>query len=413
VLPLTGSLAGFGEESLEGVLLAAGIFDAMSAAPAGRMRIHVRDSGAGAAAAAAAVRELAADPELVAIVGPLSGEAAEAAAWAAEEVGVPLLALSGREEVARAGRFALRVGLVPRIEAAYLADYAVGALGARRVAILYPEDAYGLALRAAFWDAATARGAEVVAVARYAVGATDFAEPIRRLIGYELLSPGERAALAERDRLRRRARRLPPAAAAELREEAAEITGPGGSPLPPFVDFDALFIPYTHERVALIAPHLAFHEVQGVRLLGTSGWNHPHLIAIGGPHVEGAVFTAPFFGDSERPLVAEFRRRFEATFGRPPGFLAAQAFDATNLVLLQLVQGRRSRETLLEGLLSTQHHPGVSGPTSLRPDGNALRRPHLLGIERGRIVSVDERGEPPFLRVREGSAAAALDAGSR
>jgi branched-chain amino acid transport system substrate-binding protein len=403
VLPLTGSLASFGAESLEGVLLAAGLFDALSPVRGGRVRLLVRDSGGGPAAAAAGVRELAADPDVVAIVGPLSGEAAEAAAPAAGQEGVPLLALTGREEAARASRFALRFGAASRIEAEYLADYAVRGLGVRRLALLYPDDAYGLALRAAFWEAAEARGAEVVGVARYAVDATDFAEPIRRLIGYELLSGGERAALAERERLHRRARRLPPAAAAELRQKAAEITGPGGALLPPFVDFEALFIPDTHERVALIAPHLAFHEVHGVRLLGTSGWNHPRLIEIGGTHVEGAVFTASFHAESGFPLVAEFVRRFEATFGRAPSFLAAQAFDAANLALLQLVQGRRSREAVLAGLLATRAHPGVSGVTSLSPDGNALKRPYLLGIERGRIVSVDERGAPPFLRMRDGT----------
>jgi ABC-type branched-subunit amino acid transport system substrate-binding protein len=404
VLPLSGSLAAFGEESLEGVLLAAGLFDALSASRSGRVRLVVRDTAGSPAAAAAAVRALAADPDVVAIVGPLSGEAAEAAARAAELAGVPLLALTGREEAARVGRFALRLGAASRIEAEYLADYAVRGLGVRRIALLYPDDAYGLALRAAFWDAAEARGAEVVGVARYAVDAMDFAEPIRRLIGYELLTGAERAALAERERLRRRARRLAPAAAAELREKADAIRGPGGAPLPPFVDFEALFIPDTHERVALIAPHLAFHEVRGVRLLGTSGWNHPSLIAIGGAHVEGAVFTASFHAESGIAMVSEFVRRFQATFEREPTFLAAQAFDAANLVLLQLVQGRRSREDVLAGILATQGHPGVSGVTSLAPDGNAVKRPYLLGIERGRIVSVDERGEPPFLRIREGSA---------
>ena len=406
VLPLSGRLASFGEESLEGILLATGHFDALGAGSRSRVRLRVRDTEGSPAAAAAAVRELAADASVSAILGPLTGEEAEAAARAAEESAVPLLALTGREDVARLGRFALRFGASAPLEAAFLADYAVAELGLRRIAILYPDDEYGLAVRAAFWDAAVARGAEIVGVARYPVGATDFAEPIRSLIGYRMLSAGERAALAERERLRKRARRLGPEAAARLRRQADALTGPGGTPLPPFVDFEALFVPDGHERVALIAPHLAFHEVQGVRLLGSHGWNHPDLIRIGGSHVEGALFTVPFHAESHYPLVEEFARRYAATFTRAPDFLAAQAFDTANLALLQLLQGRRDREALLEGLLAVRAHPGVAGTVSVAPDGNALRRPYLLRVEDGRFVSVGGAEPAPYLRLREGVSAA-------
>jgi ABC-type branched-subunit amino acid transport system substrate-binding protein len=388
VLPLSGPYAAFGEESLQGVLLAAGLFDA--AGSRSGVEVRVRDSRGDAGAAAAAVHELAAQPDLVAVVGPLLAEAAEAAAHAAEQEGVPLLTLTRREEVARVGRFALQLGSSPRIETEFLADVAVRSLGLRRFAILYPDNAYGRALRAAFWDAVEARGGEIVGVARYPVDATDFASPIRRLIGYELLSGGEQAALAERERLRKRAQRLPPEQADALRAQAAALTAPDGGPLPPFVDFEALFVPDAHQKAALLAPHLAFHEVSGVRLLGTSGWNHPDLLRIGGEHVEGAVFTGEFLAESEQPQVAEFARRFTGAFGRAPGYLAAQAFDAANLVLLQLVQGRRDREALLAGLLATRDYPGVSGPMHVGPDGNAVKRPFLLGVRGGRIVPLDE-----------------------
>ena len=59
------------------------------------------------------------------------------------------------------------------------------------------------------------------------------------------------------------------------------MRGPGGVVLPPIVDFDALFIPDEHDKIVLIAPQLAFHDVTGVRLLGSSGWVDPELIEIG------------------------------------------------------------------------------------------------------------------------------------
>ena len=409
VLPLSGSFAAYGEETLLGILLAAGIFDAAASGAQSQVRVVVRDSGGTASGAARGVRALADVSGLVAIIGPLLAEEAESAAAAAEDEGVPLIALTRREEVARGRPHVLRLGSSPPIEAELLADYALRELGIERFAILYPRDSYGLALRAAFWDAVEAGGGSVVGVAAYEPEATDFAGPIRRIIGYEFLSAGEGDALAERKKLLKRAQRLPPERAAELREEAAKITGPGGKPLPPFVDFDALFIPDSHENAALIAPHLAFHEVRGVRLLGPSAWNHPDLVTIGGKHVDGAIFTGDFYPESSYPFVSEFVRRFRETFEAEPSFLAAQGFDAASLLLLQLAGGRQTREEVAGGLLATRAYPGVSGVTSVRRDGNAAKRPYLLGVNRGRIVSIDETGEPPYLHIPEQKSLEDLD----
>jgi ABC-type branched-subunit amino acid transport system substrate-binding protein len=413
VLPLSGPFATYGEESLQGILLAAGMFDVSAPGAESRVRVLVRDSGGSAEAAARGVRSLADESDLLAIVGPLLGEESEAAAEAADDEGVPLLALTRRAEVARRRPGVIRLGSSPLLEAEFLADYALRELGIRRFAILYPRDGYGFALRGAFWDAVEAQGGSVVGVAAYDPEATDFAKPIRRIIGYELLSAGENGALARRRNLLKRAKRMPAERAAELREEAAKITGPGGRPLPPFVDFDALFIPDSHENAALIAPHLAFHEVRGVRLLGPSAWNHPDLVRIGGKHLNGAIFTGDFHPQSSYPFVAEFVRRFRETFGGEPSSLAAQAFDAANLFLVQLARGHHSRKKVAEGLLATRAYPGVSGVTTVRPDGNAAKRPYLLGVSRGRIVSVDETGEPPFLRFSRKKPPTDLDAGAQ
>jgi ABC-type branched-subunit amino acid transport system substrate-binding protein len=411
VLPLSGSFAAYGEESLLGILLAVGAFDAAVSGATSQMKVLVRDSGGSAAGAARGVRSLAEEPGLVAIIGPLLAEEAESAAEAAEDRAVPLVALTRREDVARHRPYVIRLGSSPRLEAELLADYAVSELGSQRFAILYPRDSYGVALRGAFWDAVETRGGAVVGVAAYDPAATDFAEPIRRIIGYEFLSAGERGALVERKKLLKRANRMPPERAAELRRAAAEITGPKGEPLPPFIDFDALFIPDSHENASLIAPHLAFHEVRGVRLLGPSGWNHPDLVRIGGKHMNGAIFTGDFYPQSSYPFVTEFVRRFRQTFEGEPSFLSAQGFDAANLLMVQLARGRQTREQVAEGLLATRAYPGVSGVTSVRHDGNAVKRPYLLGVSRGQIVSIDETGEPPFLRIPERKSPEDLDAG--
>jgi len=390
VLPLSGSFAGFGEESLQGILLAAGVFDELADTRARpNVRLEIRDTAGRPERAADAVRELADDPRVSAIIGPLLKGECEAAAAAAESVEVPLIAITARAEVAQGRPHVFRVRTQPSQEIEVLANYATQQAGATRFAILYPRDAYGRGLRGLFWDAVEARGGYVVGIASYEPDATDFADPIRRLVGFELLDSSEKAALEEREDMLRRARRLPPDEGLTLREEARALTTQNGDPLPPIVDFDALFIPESYEKVVLIAPQLAFHEVVGVRLLGASGWNDPELVKIAQHHVEGALFTSQYYADSPIPFVKDFGERYRATFAQEPAALAAQAYDAANLVIVQLARGRSAREDVREGVLAIRSYPGASGVLRMGADGNAQKRPFLLGVEHGQIQQID------------------------
>ena len=386
VLPLSGPFARFGEESLRGILLATRVFGSERG---DGVRVVVRDSQGDAGRAAEAVRELGERGDIVAIVGPLLSGEAEAAAQMAESMRVPLLTLTSREEVARNREFVFRLRTTPADEVEALVEHAMGALGARRFAILYPDDSFGRGMRGHFWRSVEARGGAVTGVARYSPDANDFAEPIRSLVGYRLLTRAEQEALRERNEALEKARRLPSDQAAELRRELMAELGPDERPLPPIVDFDALFIPDSHEKVVLLAPQLSFHDVRGVQLLGSDGWNHPDVPRIGKQHVRGAVISSLFHRDSRFPFVADFVSRYADAYGSDPDVFAASAHDAANLVLLQLVAGRATPGSVREGIGEVRAFPGASGVATIGPDGNARKRPFLLGISSGRIESLD------------------------
>jgi ABC-type branched-subunit amino acid transport system substrate-binding protein/predicted negative regulator of RcsB-dependent stress response len=397
VLPLSGPYAAFGEESLQGLLLAARLVDSGDGgARGGGLRVLVRDSGGEPDRAAAAVQELAADPNVAAIFGPLLANESEAAAEAAEAAEVPLLTFSRRESVGDGRPHVVTPAASPRLEGELLAAYSIQVLGIRTFAILHPRNAFGDALRTSFAAAVEKLGAQVVGIASYAPDAVDFAGPIRSLLGYDAIGPGTKAALAKREKLRKRAKRLPGEQAAELRREANALRAPGGGPLPPYVNFDALFIPDTYEMASLIAPHLAFHEVRGVRLLGTSAWNNPGLVRIGGRHVNGAVFTGGYLQDSGLERVDDFGTRYVGAFGKKPDYLGAQAYDAMAWMLDVLAGRAAERRTLLKRLDGSPPYQGASGVLA-RPSERFVKRPLLLGVESGRIISIDARGAPPTL----------------
>lgn len=406
VLPLSGDFSEFGEASLRGILLAAGVFAPAaggdeSSMPPDRVRtgsedrdrpnvrVIVRDSAGDPVKAAAAVRELAGLEDVVAILGPVFSDEALAAAEAAEAERVPLVTLSNREDVTLGRKFVLRTRTTPADEVSVLVNHAVDQLAATRFGVLYPKTRYGRGMRKLYWDAILARGGKLVTMASYAPDETDFSNVIKEMVGFRFLSAGEREAIAVRDRAVDAARSMPPAQAAAARNKAFEITGPRGEVLPPIVDFDVLFIPDSAEAVSMIAPGLALQGVRGVRLLGSSDWLDADLLRGSDRHVAGAVISTPFYAASDVGVVRAFVGDFERTFEVAPDAYAAQGFDAASLVLQQLVGRRRDREAVLEGLLAVHAFPGASGSLTMLPDGNARRRPFLLEVSGQRFVPLD------------------------
>ncbi|MDG2333599.1 MAG: ABC transporter substrate-binding protein [Myxococcota bacterium] len=428
ILPLTGRYAPFGEEALRGLLLAGGVFErtrpepfegppgalpgpvvpgAPVAAPpwmnhpafardlpvasevSPGIELVIRDSGGSPERAAAAVRELALQEDVLAIVGPIFSGESEAAAREAESYEIPLLTLSNRVEISAERDYVFRLRMTPDDEIDRLVEYAITESGMQTFAILYPMNRYGRGMRNRYWEAVMERGGKIVAAAGYEPDATDFKASIRSMVGFDLITPNERVALQERSKALRRGRRLEPEAGALLKEILYTQLGPDGEALPPIVDFDALFIPDDHEKIQLIAPQLAYHEIEGVQLLGSRDWNDPELIRIGRSHVAGALVSTPFHPGSRFPIVQNFVAGYRESFGGEPDEFSASAFDALNLVLTQAALDYATRPEIRDGIRRIYGFPGVSGVTSILPDGNARKRPFLVEVERRRFVGVD------------------------
>ena len=187
VLPLSGRFASFGQESLRGILLAADLFaeDEEVSPAAGypdegfrsgrggrfsedaRLRLIVRDSEGDPVKAAAAVRELAANSSVLAVVGPIFSAESLGAAEAAERANIPLVTLSTKLEVAAGRTQAFRIRTTPADEVGVLVSHAFETLKAKRFAVLYPDTRYGRGMRKLYWDAVMARGGKMVATSSY------------------------------------------------------------------------------------------------------------------------------------------------------------------------------------------------------------------------------------------------------
>lgn len=360
VLPLSGRYQAFGDRLLHGLVLAAGVFSGPQPGDP-PLRLAIRDSAGEPAAAVRAVEELVAQEKAIAIVGPLIPAAATEAAKAAQRLGVPLLALSQRPKLTEAGPFVFRPFTTGARQAQAIAQQAMEREGLSRFAILYPDDPSGTEMMEAFRAEVLARGGTIVDAVGFQPTQTDFGREIRRL-----------AKVTAAPRTRRPRPGEPP--------PAPRVT----------IDFDALFIPAFYDRVALIAPQLAFYDVKGIRLLGVAGWNSQDLVREAREHVQGSLFVDPFWAESPNPAIREFVDRFKARFDRSPTILEAQAYDALRILLDTLRRARpTSREALRQALSQVQGFPGLTGPFAFSPDREPVRPMLLLTIENRRIRQVN------------------------
>jgi ABC-type branched-subunit amino acid transport system substrate-binding protein len=372
VLPLSGPYEKVGESILRGFVLASDVY----AEPPSQLRLLVRDSGGDPERAAAATRELSA-AGVAAIVGPVRSSEAVAAAPYAEEARLPLLSFARRDDVADLGEFVFRVGLTPGDQAGALVRFCTEQRGCKRFAILYPEDEYGTSFKNRFWDAIEANGGSVVAVESYTPGSVDWQSEIKQLVGLEPISPGERERVKERDKLRRNAV-----------QNAVKLAAPELMGLPPYVDFDAIFIPDDAASVGLILPQLRFFDVRDVVYLGASGWNDPALVKIAAREATRAVFTDEFFAGSARPEVVEFVRSYAATYGGPPDAYAAEAYDAAAVLRAALADvGAADGDALRERLLELPATTGVTGLNAFDAAGGARKSLEFLTVRGSAIVA--------------------------
>jgi ABC-type branched-subunit amino acid transport system substrate-binding protein len=164
--------------------------------------------------------------------------------------------------------------------------------------------------------------------------------------------------------------------------EAAKI------PLP-VLDFDALYIPDTFRRLRMILPQLAFHDVRGIQLLGTSQWYSPEGLRKEAEYFEGAVMTAPFFAESSKPLVRNFTDALYGATGREPDYREALAYDTARM-LREVLRDRSvtNRGSLRDRLKQTEAFEGVTGWVRMTKKGEMQRGSFILKVEGKQIIDV-------------------------
>jgi ABC-type branched-subunit amino acid transport system substrate-binding protein len=336
----------------------------------GPLKLEVRDSRANLSTTAAAVEELATGQRVIAIVGPLFNETTEVAGKKALQFHLPVITPGAPSlEIPADNPYLLRTAFTNRLEARRLAEYAVGNLGLRRFAILYPDDPAGRELAETFHTRISDLGGDVIIQQHYAANQVDFTAAIRQLGGQtdeelKRVTPAVEGGTA-------------PDTATALRATTGKLA------------YEALYLPRSFERLQFLVPAMRLLNVTGITVLGESGWNHPELVKRAGTFVEGAVFMDGFFAGASDPQVREFVQDYRAMFNTTPDLMAAQSHDAMLMLLRVLKQRPQTREEVREKLRNLKDFRAATGWMGVLSSGEVDKRLFALTVRRGQIVQLN------------------------
>ncbi len=405
LLPLSGQLREYGKRALQAIQMGAGVFgqsylNTQGSAPV----LVIRDTAGDPDRAVLQLEELVLKEHVIAVIGPMTANAASAVAVKAEELQVPVVTLSKKKDITKIGPYVFRNFLTLNAQAKLLVSHAMRKLGATKFAVLYPNDSYGVEFTNAFWDEVDQQGGEMRAAERYEPDTKNFSSYIKKMVGRYHLEAREDFQ-EERQRIRK-----------EIKDPLARDRAMSKllKTLKPIVDFQAIFVPDYVDNAVLIAPGLAFedvilktesrHKIDQVKkslgqeeldmvyLLGGNGWNSPRLIEWARRYVQGAIFCDAFFPRSNRPATKRFMSEYEKNFEQTPSAIEAEAYD-TALIMKNIIQqsAPQDRDSMRRALLNTKNFPGASGDTSFLPDGDVEKTLFLLTVQGEEIIELDQK----------------------
>lgn len=365
LLPLTGTYETYGKKALKGIELAQNQFALLHPDPP--LTSLVKDTESDPQKTIEAVKELA-ESGVAAIIGPVA--TADIAAAEAQKYGIPIITLTQKDQITRIGALVFRNFMTPRAQTEALASFTIKKLGLSCFAVLYPDEPYGMNFMNLFKDQIESAGGRVVAVQSYDPMQTDFRETLQKLTSRYSPVPDDSKSSGA-------GKRLGPA------PEAPDATRSSSE------EFEALFIPDSPQKLAVIVPQLAYGNLRPSYLLGTNLWHAPKLIHSGGPSVQGSILPDGFFAESKSETIQQFVRIFQNAYKESPGYIEAVSYD-TAMMVFQIVGNPDTlfRSSIIKELLRPDGYSGVTGNYCFDKDREVQKKLFLLQIKGEEFIEI-------------------------
>lgn len=329
LIPRSDSSAGAVAASLENAArLAVASLDGV------QIDLRVYDTGGDAQRAALQAETAVAEGAQI-ILGPLFGEAANAAGVAVADNGVNVLSFSNNPSIAGGNVYVL--GPTFRNTANRLLGYA-SRQGRTSVVIVHPQNVEGEFGKAAIQAAASESGVRVAAIESFAFSQEGVASAVPRI------------------------------------RDSVDSTGA-----------DSLFL--TDNAAGALPILLQLLPEAGIspsatQYMGLARWDVPAQI-LSMPGAQGGYFTLP-----DTAAQSAFNSRYRAQFGQEPHPLAGLAFDGIAAIGALVRQGR-SDALSARALTQSSGFQGANGVFRLRPDGTNERGLAVATVRNNQVTILD------------------------
>ena len=384
VLPLSGKRAIVGQRVLQGIQLA---INQLNSRDKNRMELVVKDSGLGREVIHV-VEELAQDPNVIGIIGPVLSGDVESVIPVIEKYQLPIFSPTASTlGLAHKSPYIFRNALTKELQASYLARHAVNDLNMFRFVVIYPTESYGETMRKVFEDEVRSFGGQIVESIPFDRKQTDFKKEILRIGG-----------MAD-DQLKarvqwhiKRGSQPPPLNDKGINSRPLVEGGLYADDkveelrVALELNYDAIFIPGSYDKVGLIVPQLAFYNIVDTLLMGGNGWNSRELVDSARNYLKTVLFVDGFYANSQNERTVKFVDMFLSTFGQNPTIHSAQSYDAANIFTSFIKDRVFNRLDVLERLRALKDFPGVSGDTTILLSGDSLKSLVKLTVKEGEIA---------------------------
>jgi ABC-type branched-subunit amino acid transport system substrate-binding protein len=361
--PLTGDMATFGTDVVQGVVLA------LEQSQRKDISYRIIDTQGEPAISVRRTRTIIQQENVVAIVGPImSATASAVAAWLSEAYpGIPMITPTATDEgVAELGTNIFQLNLPTSILARTVANYATDCLNHKEFAILTPNTLYGEIMAKVFAQSVEAQGGQIIGVEVYKEGEADYQK------NFDILRARKYAQLSEKKRL---------ASGIPLDRPYSDAKARRAFLTDSIVKFDGLFIAAADPAdAALLAKQKDFYKIEA-QLLGSSGWYGKSTLRSGRKYVENAVFNAPFLENRGDAIWKSFRSAYGKRWNAYPGSdrVAGLSYESAKMIFSQ------KAPNILKGLQSLRKIKSVYGQMEVSAATGGNEKAHMIQIRNGKF----------------------------
>lgn len=332
VFPLTGPIATYGQESVNGIKLA---LEKINKSPIkGKIiKLIVEDNKGEPVDSANAVRKLIDIDKVHAVLGSVASSNTLAQAPIAQQAQVPLLTpASTNEKVTMTGDFISRTCFTDAFQGVVMAKFAKETLQKTKAAIIVDNSSdYSKGLAKVFKAKFEELGGSILGdidSLTYTQKDTDFRSLIRKV------------------------KRLGP---------------------------DVIFLPGYYTEAGLI---LKQSRQMGLNIpfLGGDGWDSPKLQELAGAEgIKNNYISSHFSADDTDPKVQEFVKEYQTRYNQKPGAMAALGYDGILVMADALKRANQlTRNDIQNAIVATNGFTGVTGNISLDENRNARKSAVVL-----------------------------------